>query len=81
MQKKLSNNIIDLLVDCLLGDAHIGRYKYEKVYITFEQTIKHKDYITDIYNIISNTDLHLESIKHYSRKDYRYNSVNTSIYF
>lgn len=59
MQKKLSNNIIDLLVDCLLGDAHIGRYKDEKVYITFEQTIKHKDYITDIYNILSNTDLHL----------------------
>nr|YP_010715987.1 hypothetical protein P2Y88_mgp02 [Paraisaria gracilioides]WDE74385.1 hypothetical protein [Paraisaria gracilioides] len=79
--KKLNNDIVDLLVGSILGDAHIGLYKYKKVYITFEQTIKHKEYITHIYNILNSTDFNLDVIKYYTRKDSRHNSVNTSIYF
>lgn len=67
--------IFNLLVGCLLGDAHI------RSYITFEQTIKHKDYILSIYKILSNSDLELKEIKYYIRDDKRHNSINNSIYF
>ena len=45
----MNSNINNILIDCLLGDAHIGKYGDEKAYITFEQIIKHKDYIIFIY--------------------------------
>jgi hypothetical protein len=49
-------NIFDMLFGCLLGDAHIGVYGTDKVYITFEQTIKHKDYVLHIYDVLSGVD-------------------------
>ena len=86
--KRLDNNIIDLLVGGFRwcgggggGGGGGGRYQDNKVYITFEQSINHEDYITDIHNTLSTTDLDLENIKYYTRKDFRYNSTNTSIYF
>jgi hypothetical protein len=54
--KKLEQNIFDMLFGCLLGDAHIGVYGTDKVYITFEQTIKHKDYVLHIYDVLSGVD-------------------------
>jgi len=38
-----------MLIGCILGDAHIGKVGKNKGFIIFEQTIKHKEYIIDIY--------------------------------
>jgi LAGLIDADG DNA endonuclease family len=78
---KLNNNIKDMLIGCILGDAHIGKVGNDKGFITFEQTIKHKDYVIDIYNKLDKSGVSLYELKYYSRKDYRYNSLNCSIYF
>ena len=78
---KLKNDIKDMLVGCILGDAHIGKVENNKGFITFEQTIKHKDYVIDIYNKLEKSGLSLHELKYYSRKDTRYNSLNNSIYF
>lgn len=72
--------INNLLVGCLLGDAHIRRTKEGKSYITFEQTVKHEKYILSLYEIISKY-LDLKEIKYYIRNDKRHSSVNNSIYF
>ena len=48
---------------------------YNKAFITFEQIIKHEDYILDIYD-----KFWYWSTSYYSRKDSRYNSLNKSIY-
>jgi len=45
-----------MLFGCLLGDAHIGVHGTGKVYITFEQTINHKDYVMHIYDVLSGVD-------------------------
>lgn len=78
---KLNNEIKDMLIGCILGDAHIGKVGDNKGFITFEQTIKHKDYVIDIYDKLKNSGIELQDIKYYSRKDSRYNSLNSSIYF
>jgi hypothetical protein len=78
---KLNNNIKDMLIGCILGDAHIGKVGNDKGFITFEQTIKHKDYVIDIYNKLDKSGVSLYELKYYSRKDSRYNSLNCSIYF
>lgn len=78
---KLNNEIKDMLIGCILGDAHIGKVGDNKGFITFEQTIKHKDYVIDIYEKLKNSGIELQDIKYYSRKDSRYNSLNSSIYF
>jgi LAGLIDADG DNA endonuclease family len=70
-----------MLIGCILGDAHIGKVGDDKGFITFEQTIKHKDYVLDIYNKLSKSGIELQNIKYYSRKDYRYNNLNSYIYF
>lgn len=74
--------ILNLLVGCLLGDAHIRRNKDgSKSYITFEQTINHKEYVLSLYQILSESGLKLKEIKYYARDDKRHGSVNNSIYF
>lgn len=78
---KFDNNIRDMLIGCLLGDAHIGVSGGNKAFITFEQTTKHEGYIMFIYQTLKNAGVDLHDIKYYSRKDSRYNSVNGSIYF
>lgn len=42
----------NMLIGCLLGDAHIGVSGGDKAFITFEQTTKHKDYIMFIYQTL-----------------------------
>jgi len=70
-----------MLIGCLLGDAHIGKFSNDKAFITFEQTVKHKDYIMHIYQKLKDNGINLYDIKYYNRKDYRYNNINNSIYF
>ena len=77
----INNEVKDMLIGCLLGDAHIGKLSNDKAFITFEQTIKHKDYIMCIYQKLKDNGVNLYDIKYYTRKDYRYNSINESIYF
>ena len=76
-----NNNIRDLLIGCLLGDAHIRKTKDNRYYITFEQTIKHEDYVKDLHKTLSEAGLDLSEIKYYTRKDDRHDSNNTSLYF
>lgn len=72
---------MEILFGCLLGDAHIGVHG-GKVYITFEQTLKHKDYVMHIYDLLSDVEgIELSDIKYYKRTDSRYNSINESISF
>lgn len=79
--KKLENNVVEMLVGCLLGDAHIQKYGKDKAYITFEQSIKHKDYVMHIKDVLSGLDgIELNDIKYYKRTDLRHNSTNESIY-
>lgn len=47
--KNLNNNLVNLLVGCLLADAHIGRSETDKAFITFELSIKHIEYILDLH--------------------------------
>ena len=77
----LNNDFKSILIGSLLGDAHIRKFKEDKAFITFEQTIEHKDYIMFIYNKLKENSISLYDIKYYTRKDYRYNSINKSIYF
>jgi len=77
---RLNNEIKDMLVGCILGDAHVGKVG-DKGFITFEQTIKHEDYVIDIYDKLKKSEIGLYDIKYYYRKDTRYNSLNSSIYF
>jgi len=82
IKKNKMQKIYNLLTGCILGDAHIKSIKGGgKSYITFEQTINHKDYVTRIYEILSQSGLGLKEIKYYTRNDKRHNSVNNSIYF
>ena len=37
--KNLNSKIVALLIGCILGDAHIGRSRDNKTFITFEQSI------------------------------------------
>jgi hypothetical protein len=77
----MNSNIKNILIGCLLGDAHVGKYGDNKAFITFEQTIKHKDYMIFLYKNLKDNSINLYDIKYYTRKDSRYNSINNSIYF
>lgn len=79
--ENLNNKIKEMIIGCLLGDAHIGKVENDKAFITFEQAIKHKEYILDIYESLRKANLGLHEIKYYSRIDTRYNSESKSIYF
>jgi hypothetical protein len=61
----INNEIKDMLMGYLLGDAHIGKIGNDKAFITFEQTIKHKDYIIYIYNKLNKNNIGLYDIKYY----------------
>jgi hypothetical protein len=63
---KFDYNIRDMLIGCLLGDAHIGVSGGDKAFITFEQTTKHEDYIMFIYQTLKNAGVGLHDIKYYS---------------
>ena len=77
---KLNNYNKDMLIGCLLGDAHVGR-SGDKSYITFEQTIKHENYIKNIYDSLKKDNIDLYNIKYYTRNDLRHASINKSVYF
>lgn len=80
--KNLEKNTFEMLFGCLLGDAHIGVQSKDKVFMTFEQSIKHKDYVMHLYEVLSGIDgIELSEIKYYKRTDSRHNSLNESIYF
>jgi len=77
----LQGNIMGMLVGCLLGDAHIERHGVDKAFITFEQTVKHSEYVMHIKEVLNGVDgIELHDIKYYKRTDSRHNSVNESIY-
>src|SRR3978361_807397 len=78
----LEQNVFEMLFGCLLGDAHVGVQGKDKVYITFEQSINHRDYVMHIYDVLKGIDgIEISEIKYYKRTDSRYNSTNESIYF
>lgn len=80
-KSRYDNEIRDMLVGCILGDAHVAKVENNKGFITFEQSIKHKDYIIYIYDKLKKSGMDLYDIKYYTRKDSRYGSINSSIYF
>lgn len=77
----MKNYLKDMIFGCLLGDAHLGRSGSDKAFLTFEQTIKHRDYVMHIYELLKSEGLMLYDVKTYKRLDSRYNSTNESIYF
>jgi LAGLIDADG DNA endonuclease family len=77
----INSNINNILIGCLSGYAHIGKCINDKAFITFEQTIKHKDYMIFLYKNLKDNGINLYDIKYYTIKDSRYNSINNSIYF
>lgn len=72
-----------MLIGVILGDASIKRTGLNKAYITFEQSNKKMDYINFLHSLLKEENLPLigESLKQYTRKDLRYNSTNSSLYF
>jgi hypothetical protein len=75
------NNLNEMIIGCLLGDAHIGITGSNKAFITFEQSTKNKEYLLFLYNFLNELNLTLKAPIEYQRIDSRYNKVNTSIYF
>lgn len=75
------NEIKEIIIGCLLGDAHIRRTGLNKAYITFEQSILRKEYLLFIYLFFNNLNFTLKAPTEYQRTDNRYNKLNTSIYF
>lgn len=63
-----------------MAGAHIGKYKDNKAFITFEQTIQHEDYIMYIFQTLKNSGIDLYDIKYYSIRDFRYGSINKYTY-
>ena len=61
----MNSNINNILIGCLLGDAHIGKCGDDKAFITFEQTIKHKDYMIFLYKNLKDNGINLYDIKYY----------------
>jgi hypothetical protein len=53
----MKQKIKEILIGTLLGDAHIRATKTNTAYITFEQSIKHKDYIQSLFEIMNENDL------------------------
>jgi len=77
----INTNLKDMLIGNLLGDSHIKRVGLGKAYITFEQSLKRKEYLEYLYNLINNENLAFSDPKIYTRKDKRYESINSSLYF
>src|SRR5204862_7932784 len=75
----MNNNIKNILMGCLLGDAQIGKCGDDKAFITFKQTIYHKDFIMFIYQNLKDNGINLYDIKYYTIKDSRFNSKNISL--
>lgn len=71
--------IKEIIIGCLLGDAHIRKTKNNKAYLTFEQSIIRKDYLLYIFSFF--VFLNYKDPVYYERKDNKYNKINTSIYF
>lgn len=68
------------MVGLILGDEHIG-ISGEKSFITLEQTLKHKNYVIHVHELLTNAGVELYPVKCYSRLDKRYNSTRSSVYF
>lgn len=81
----LNKGIRDFLVGTLLGDAHIRRTGVlkDKAYITFEQSIKKRDYINYLLKTSKEGGIVPEELglTEFSRNDDRYNITNRSLYF
>jgi hypothetical protein len=73
----------DMLIGVILGDAHIKRTGSDKAFISFEQSSKKADYLNYLQTLVKEGGLPLmsDNLKEYSRKDQRYNSTNSSLYF
>jgi len=73
----------DMLIGVILGDAHIGKIGLDKAFISFEQSKSKINYINYLHSLTKEGGLPLldESIKEYSREDFRYNSKTNSLYF
>lgn len=79
----MTKSFKELLVGVLMGDAHIRRVGLDKAYVTFEQSIKKREYINYLFEQAKESGLLIktENLKEYSRSDSRYNTVNASLYF
>lgn len=77
----MKTNIKEILIGTLLGDAHIRATKSNAAYISFEQSVLHKDYIHHILELLNDNNLGLNETKIYVRKDYRYDTITKSDYF
>jgi hypothetical protein len=78
---KINTNLKDMLIGNLLGDSHIKKVGLDKAYITFEQSLKKKEYLEFLYKFVYNENLALNEPKIYTRKDDRYGKINSSLYF
>jgi hypothetical protein len=77
----MKNEIKELLVGTLLGDAHIGRTSLNKAFISFEQSIKKEIYLRHLYEFMERENYIKNEPQICSRLDKRYNTINTSILF
>lgn len=79
MKNFLPQNLKDILIGLLLGDAHISKSKTKDSYISFEQGINNQEYLYFIYELFKDYSKNLPT--EYKRFDKRYNKENISIYF
>lgn len=71
-----------MLTGVLLGDAHIRRVGADKAYITFEQSIKKRDYLMHLHKLILEGGFEVDEPKEYTREDHRYpDRTTSSLYF
>lgn len=76
----MNKSLREVLVGLLLGDGHIRRSGSNKAYITFEQSLKKKDYLQHVQDILKQEGADLNETREYTRTDSRYNSTTNSIY-
>lgn len=77
----MTKSIKEILVEAILGDAHIGKTGLNRAFITFEQSAKKSEYLTHLHKLINEEQLALKEPKLYIRTDERYNTINQSLYF
>ncbi len=75
------NQIHEMLIGVLLGDAFIGKTGLDKAFISFEQSKKKIEYVNYLYKLCKEAGFILDEIKTYSRIDTRYSKTNKSLYF
>lgn len=76
----LPQHLKEILVGLLLGDASIKLNKSEiNCYVTFEQSLKHKEYLLYLYQLFESY-AHKEPTE-YKRFDKRHNKENISLFF